>query len=151
MANAEIVQVGMGELDLIRELYNQMFVPSQPIAYFERRLNSRKGVLILLAQLDKQPVGFTCGYELRPSTYYAWLCGVVHDARRLGVASQLLAAEQAWARESGYEMMRFECGNLARPMILVAIRQEYNIVGIRWDSRSDTNLVIFEKNLQDVE
>ncbi len=151
MANAEIERVGIGEIDLICDLYNQMFTPSKPVEFFQRRFEERKGVLILVAHLDKRPVGFTCGYDLRPTTYYAWLCGVVHDARRLGVASQLLAAEQALARENGYEMMRFECSNIARPMLMVAIRQDYDIVGIRWDARNQSNLVIFEKNLQDMD
>lgn len=149
MANAEIHPVGPGEFELIANLYNEIFRPPQDAAFFHRRLDERRNVLNLVADLEKKPVGFICGYELRPSTYYSWLCGVLPDARRLGIASQLMSAEQAWAQQHGFEMLRFECNNQARPMIHVAIRYGYDIVGIRWDSRNLTNLVIFEKTLHD--
>lgn len=147
MATAEIHLVGPGDYDLIADLYNQMFRPPQDAGFFRRRLDGRRNALIFVAELEKKPVGFVCGYELRPTTYYSWLCGVVPDARRLGIASQLMIAEQAKACEHGYEMLRFECNNQARPMIHVAIRTGYDIVGIRWDARSATNLVVFEKTL----
>ncbi|MCP4245684.1 MAG: GNAT family N-acetyltransferase [bacterium] len=92
-------------------------------------------------------MGFACGYELRPTTYYSWLYGVLPDARRLGVATQLLVAETAWARDRGYEMARFECYNQHKPMLLLAIRAGYEIVGLRHDSHTANNLVILEKHL----
>ena len=67
------------------------------------------------------------------------------DARRLGVATQLMDAEHAWACSQGYEMIRLECYNNHRPMLLLAIKRGYDIVGIRWDSRTAENLVVFEK------
>ncbi len=145
MATADIHIVGPGEYGLIADLYNEMFRPAQDADFFRRRLEGRRNPLMLVAELEKRPVGFVCGYELRPTTYYSWLCGVLADVRREGIASQLMAAEQAKACEHGYEMLRFECSNQARPMIHVAIRTDYDIVGIRWDSRIATNLVVFEK------
>lgn len=147
MATAKIHPVGPDEYELVADLYNEIFRPSQDADHFRRRLQGRRNAMLLVAELDDKAVGFACGYELRPTTYYSWLCGVLPDARRLGIASQLISAEQAWACENGYEMLRFECNNQARPMIHVAIRDGYDIVGIRWDSRSQSNLVIFEKNL----
>ncbi len=151
MSTADIHRVGPGEHDLVATLYNEVFRPPQTSDYFRRRLEGRRNTLILIAELDQKPAGFVCGYELRPTTYYSWLCGVLPDARRLGVATQLTAAEQEWARGEGYEMLRFECHNQARPMIHLAIRDGYDIVGIRWDSRSASNLVVFEKMLREPE
>ena len=147
MATAKIHPVGPGEYDLVAELYNEIFRPPENAEYFNRRFHGRTKTLVLVAELDDEPAGFACGYELRPSTYYSWLCGVLPNARRMGIASQLMGAEQAWARENGYEMLRFECVNQARPMIHVAVRDGYDIVGIRWDSRNQSNLVIFQKDL----
>lgn len=149
MATAEIHLIGPGEYDLLAELYNQVFRPAEDVAFLNRRLDGRHNVVCQLAHLDDRPVGFACGYELRPTTYYVWLCGVLPDARRLGVASQLMSAQQAWAKEHEYEMIRMETHNQHRSMLHVAIRDEYDIVGIRWDSRSQSNLVIFEKVLAD--
>ncbi len=147
MATAEIHPVGPGEFTRIAEMHNLMFRPSQNAGFFARRIAGKRNVLTLIAELEGKPVGFSCGYELRPTTYYSWLCGVLPDVRRMGIASQLMAAEQAWVVEQGYEMVRFECNNQARPMIHFAVRDGYDIVGIRWDTRSASNLVIFEKTL----
>ncbi len=146
MTNAKIEIVGPGEYELIRELHNGVFKPAVDASFFERRLRHHKS-LMMVAELEGHPVGFSCGYELRPSTYYSWLYGVLPDARRLGIASQLMDAEHAWAAGHGYEMARFECYNQHRPMLLLAVKNGYDIVGIRWDSHTANNLVIFEKHL----
>lgn len=148
MTNSKIHVVGPGEYQLICDLYNEIFRPAADVAYLQLRLKHRHNVLTLVAELDERPVGFSCGYELRPSTYYTWLYGVIPDARRLGVASQLMAAEHAWARDHGYEMARFECYNDHRPILLLAIKNGFNIAGIRWDAQTSNNHVIFEKSLQ---
>ena len=44
--------------------------------------------------------------------------------------------------------MRFECNNQHRPMLHVAISEDYDLVGIRWDTTSGNNVVIFEKDLR---
>lgn len=150
MANAEITRVGPGEYGLVCDIYNQIFVPPVEPDYFESRLTTHKDSICLIAQLDGKPAAFLCGYGLRPTTFYSWLCGVLPDARRMGVARQLFDAEQAWAAEHDYEMMRLECNNQSRPALQLAIAHKYDIVGIRWDTRSSTNLVIFEKVLDDV-
>ncbi len=149
MASAEIVRVGPGEFGLVCDLYNQIFVPPVESDYFQGRLTSHRDSLCLVAQLEGRPVGFLCGYGLRATTFYSWLCGVMPDARQLGVARQLFDAEQAWATEQGYEMMRLECNNQSKPALRLALAHSYDIVGMRWDARSATNLVIFEKVLSD--
>jgi len=147
MANAKIERVGPEEYDLICDLYNAVYRPHVDPTFFGRRLTHRRSVLTMVAHLDGRPVGFSCGYELRPSTYYSWLYAVLPDARQMSVGSQLMAAELSWAAEQGYEMARLECYNQYRPMILLAVKNGYNIVGIRWDAHTSNNLVIFEKIL----
>ena len=147
MATAKIEIVGPNEYSLICDLYNQIVRPSVDASFLKRRLEYRHNVLVMVAELDKSPVGFSAGYELRPSTYYSWLYGVLPDARRLGVATQLLAAENAWAAQRGYEMARVECYNQHKPMLFLLIRAGYEIVGLRHDSHTANNLVIFERAL----
>jgi len=149
MANVAISIVGPDEYELLANLYNEVLRPPVNADFFHHRLDGKRDALCMVADLERKPVGFVCGYELRPSTFYLWLCGVVPDARRMGVASQLMAAARARAMERGYEMIRMECHNQARPMLHVAIRDGYDIVGIRWDSRIASNLVIFEKHLHE--
>ncbi len=148
MANAKIIAVGQGEATLIADLYSQVFSPPQDEAFFQRRFQGRCNASLFVAMLDDQHVGFSVGYELKPATYYCWLCGVLPDARRLGVAAQLIEAQHAFAVDHSYTVMRFECQNQHRPMLHLAITEGYDLVGIRWDTSTVANVVIFEKDLR---
>ena len=89
MANAEIIPIGLSELPIVVDLFNQVFRPGRELSFFERRLAGRHNSLILLGLIQRQPVGFALGYEIKPSTFYNWLIGVLPDFRRAGIASQL--------------------------------------------------------------
>ena len=147
MASAKIDVVGLGDLPVIADLYNQMFRPTREIEFFRRRYLGRYNELLLIATLDARPVGFFLGFELKPSVYFSWLFGVLPEFRRVGVASQLMDAVHHWTAEHGYASIRLECQNQHRPIMHMAIAQGYDITGIRWDPDRGHNLVIFEKSL----
>ena len=147
MAEARIDIVGPGEIPMITDLFNKIFVPHRDAASFRRRFQGRCNILMLVATVDNEPAGFYVGFELKPTMYFSWLYGVLPDRRRDGIASQLMDAVHAWAPEQGYEAIRFECHNQHRPMLHLAIARGYDIVGIRWDPDRGDNLVIFEKSL----
>ncbi len=148
MADARIIAVGPGEIGMITELYNRVFSPRKDEEFFRRRFQGRHNVSMLVALLDDIPVGFIIGFELMPSTYFCWLAGVAPDSRRMGIATQLMQAQQALAMEHNYNLLRFECQNQHRPMLHVAITEGYDLVGIRWDTTTAANVVIFEKELR---
>ncbi|MGF1577986.1 MAG: GNAT family N-acetyltransferase [Gemmataceae bacterium] len=149
MANVIVDVVGPEELPTIVELYNRCYRPARPMESFERRFRGRYNVLHMVARLaDDTPVGFFLGFELKPNVFFAWFYGVAPDHRRQGIATQLMEAAHAWAREHHYEYIRFECHNQHRPMLHLAIALGYDIVGIRWDPERADNLVIFDKWLE---
>ena len=147
MADVVIDLVGPDELPVLVQLYNQIFRPGRDLASFERRFRGRYNVLRLVATLNQRPVGFFLGFELKPTVYFAWFYGVLPEFRRQGIASQLMDAVHAWARQNDYESVRMECHNQHRPVLHLAITAEYDIVGVRWDPDRGDNLVIFEKVL----
>ena len=147
MADAIIDVVGPEELPVIVQLYNQIFRPPRDLESFRRRFLGRYNVLQLVARLKDRPVGFHLGFELKPTVYFAWFYGVLPAFRRQGIASQLMEAVHDWGRANDYEAIRFECHNQHRPMLNLAIAQEYDIAGIGWDPDRGENLVIFEKVL----
>lgn len=147
MANADINVVGPRELPLIVELYNAVFTPHHDLAFFERRLRGRTNTLNLIAEVDRRPVGFSCGIELKPNTWFNWLVGVLPDYRRAGIASQLIEAEHAWAADHGYSYVRMECHNQHRAVLYLAIRAGFDVVGVRWDADRQSNLVVLEREL----
>src|SRR5216684_8707365 len=108
MADAIIDMVGPEELPVISELYNQIFRPPRDVESFLRRYRGRYNVLQLIARLERQPVGFFLGFELKPTVFFAWFYGVVPEFRRQGIASQLMEAAHDWARENDYTSIRLE-------------------------------------------
>lgn len=147
MADTKIDILGVNDLPLIADLYNQVYKPAKEVEFFRRRLRNRENILILLAVVEGRPVGFFVGMELKPSVFFEWLYGVLPDYRRQGVCSQLIEAANAWAAEHEYTFSRLECHNQHRPMLHMAIKHRYDILGIRWDPDHHENLVIFEKEL----
>src|SRR5205085_2484852 len=113
----------------------------------KRRFLGRYNQMTLLANLDGRPVGFIVGFELKPSTYYIWMCGVLPDFRGLGVAHQLMTAMQEWAAEHEYPHVRLECHNRHREILRLAVDLGYDVAGLRWDPDRADNVVIFEKPL----
>ena len=148
MATARIEAISPTDLDIISDLYNEMFSPPQDEEFFRRRFMARHNVCMFVATLEQDPVGFAIGFELMPSTYFCWLCGVIKDARRLGIATQLMHALMAFAQDHEYTTVRFECQNQHRPMLHVAITEGFDLVGIRWDTNTAHNVVIFERDLR---
>jgi len=147
MADAIIERYDPEELEVVSQLYNQIFRPPRDQESFRRRFRGRYNVLQLIARLADRPVGFFLGFELKPNVYFAWFYGVLPEFRRQGIASQLMEAVHSWAQQNDYESIRFECHNQHRPMLHLAIALGYDIVGIRWDPDRLNNLVLFEKAL----
>ena len=149
MAQADIIIADEKLLPQAVELYNQIFRPKHDLDYFKRRFLGRYNILTLIARLDDRPVGFWMGFELKPAMFYHWMGAVAQDVRRHGVGRQLQEAQQAWAKDHGYEYIRCECMNHQREFIHFAIDVGYDIIGTRWDSTHADNLINFEKNLID--
>lgn len=147
MPDPIISEVDMQELPIVVELFNKIFRPQRKLEQFERRFKGRNNNLLLLAKDENEPIGFFVGFELKPDTFFAWFYGVVSEARRSGLGSQLMDAAEKWAKEKGYLIFRLECYNTQRPMLHLAIELGYDIVGLRWDPAKSANLVIFEKKL----
>jgi len=147
MADVIVDIVGPEDLGEIVRLYNQIFRPARDVESFQRRYRGRYNILQMIARIGNRSVGFFLGFELKPGCFFAWFYGVAPEYRRQGIASQLMDAVHAWARDNDYNAIRFECHNQHRPMLHLAIALGYDIVGIRWDPDRGDNLVLFEKGL----
>jgi GNAT superfamily N-acetyltransferase len=149
MAQADIIIADEQLLPQTVELYNSIFRPKHDAEYFKRRFLGRHNILMLLARVDERPVGFWIGFELKPAMFYHWLGAVVPELRRAGIARQLQEAQQAWAKDHGYEFIRCECMNRQREFIHFAIAVGYDVIGTRWDSTHADNMINFEKRVTD--
>lgn len=149
MADAIIDRLSPTDVDTAAHLYNQIFRPTRDPDWIRRRIEGRRSVLIQVARIEHDAMGFYIGFEHKPDTLFTWLVGVMPDVRRSGIATQLMHAAEDFARTEGYKYMRFECDNRIRPFLHFGIANAYDIVGIRWDSERLSNLVIFERHILD--
>jgi GNAT superfamily N-acetyltransferase len=135
------------DLEEVVGLYNQIFRPPRDEEHFARRYLGRHNVVQMVARMQQRPVGFLLAFELKPRVMFLWFLGVLASHRRQGVASQLLDAFHSWCRQNDYESVRCECFNQQRPMLRMAIENEYDIVGLRYDADHSDNLVLLQKAL----
>lgn len=149
MADATIDRINPADLDTITHLHNSIFRPERERHWIERFLKGRHNVLVQVARIGSDAVGFYIGMELRPSTHQGWLVGVVPEMRRTGIGTQLLGAACEWAKTEGYRSIRFEVPNTVRPVLQFSIAEGFDITGVRYDHDLATNLVIFERILLD--
>lgn len=145
MTDAIIDRLSPTDVDTAAHLYNQIFRPTQDAEWIRRRIEGRRNVLIQVARIGHDAVGFYIGFEHKPDTLFTWLVGVMPDIRRSGIATQLMHAAEDFARTEGYKCIRFECDNRIRPFLHFGIANNYDVVGIRWDTERLSNLVIFER------
>jgi GNAT superfamily N-acetyltransferase len=147
MADVIIDVLAPDDLTVVVQLYNQIFRPSRDEEHFERRYLGRHNVVQMVARLEGRAVGFVIGFELKPRLFYTWFYGVLGPHRRQGISSQLMEALHSWCRQNDYEAIRLECFNRQRPMLHMALNQEYDIIGIRWDHDHNDNLILMQKML----
>lgn len=152
MANEVVIdRIDPKDVELLAHLHNQVVRPPREPASFARRFVGRHNILCLVARIGREAAGFYIGFELKPAVHFAWMVCVLQEFRRMGIASQLMQAAQAWARDQRYISIRFECNNTHRAMLHFGISENYEIVGIRWDPDTAQNLVIFERLLDRVQ
>ena len=110
----------------------------------------RNNLLILLYRMDEVLVGYKIGYELTTGTFLSWIGGVHPDFRRRGVASELMMRQHQLAAQWGYQCVRTHSLNRHRPMLLLNIRFDFDIVGIQHNIEEDELKIILEKKLQPI-
>jgi GNAT superfamily N-acetyltransferase len=147
MADVIIDILAPDDVSVVVQLYNQIFRPPRDAEHFQRRYLGRHNVVQMVARLDNRAVGFVLGFELKPRVFFLWFCGVLGPNRRQGIAAQLMEAFTSWARQNDYESVRCECFNRQRAMLHLALHNDYDVVGMRWDADHGDNLILLQKML----
>lgn len=112
---------------------------------FRLKLKKHSKFYLLIAYLDDQALGFKLGFELSPDVFYSWLGGVKPEYRRFGVATELMNRQHEWCRGKGYKSVRTKTMNHFRPMLLLNVREGFQITGTE---ESEIGLkIVLEKSL----
>lgn len=109
---------------------------------FGSRVEERPGVLLQLALLGTEPVGYKLGYRRSPEAFYSWLGGVVPQHRRRGIAQELLQRQHAWCRAQGYRRVRTDTTNRFRDMLLLNLRAGFDVIGTYQDAARELTIML---------
>lgn len=102
-SSLRIEPIGLDQLDTIRWMNHVIFDEERIINSFER-----EDLLMLLASVDDEPVGFKIGYRESRQTFYSAKGGVLEEWRRLGISRKLLYAMIEYVRRKGYRTFAFD-------------------------------------------
>ncbi len=139
MLDSVIIQpVGLESLDIIRKLNVTIFEEERVINTFDR-----EDLLMLVAYLDEEPIGFKIGYRQSHDTFYSAKGGTLSSYRRKGVARMMLYDMIERVRAQGYHRFAFDTFPNKHPgMTILGLDEGFNVV------KADFNTVFQDYRLQ---
>ncbi|WP_394390707.1 GNAT family N-acetyltransferase [Shewanella woodyi] len=152
MYQVEIVQTTIVTPELLQSLMelNQAipeFDNAYPMTEYQIRL-SDKPMLALFIKVEGEVAGFKLGYELNNGQFYSWLGGILPEFRGLGLAKQLLLAQECWAKEQGYHQIEVKTLNRFTSMLKMLISNQYQITNLKQDTdKLELNKISLQKSL----
>lgn len=136
------------DIETLLALYTKVFEDAKP-DFFIERIKTKQHILSIIAFENSIPVGFKIGYTYNKVTYYSWIGGVVQLSRKNGIATRMLEIQEQWVVRNGYSILRTKSMNRFKPMLLLNIKNGFDIVNVYTNTKNQTK-IIFEKKLRKV-
>jgi GNAT superfamily N-acetyltransferase len=119
-----IGQVGLEALEVIQTLNTAIFAEERVINSFDR-----DDLMILLAFVETEPVGFKVGYRENRYAFYSAKGGVLADYRRLGIARHMLYEMMDRVRARGYLRFAYDTFPNKHPgMTILGLREGFRVM-----------------------
>lgn len=112
----------------------------------EKRFSDAKDLLINLALDNEKIVGFKVGYQIDSMKFYSWLGGVDENYRNQKIAHELMKHQHDWCVAKSYQIVQTKTKNCFRPMLILNIKNGFDIVDVCRNSRNELKIVL-EKDL----
>lgn len=140
------IRVGTAEEALSVEQRIPEFNQLRTVEECKKRIEDKLH-LILIARDNDIPIGYLIGYELDNGIFFSWLGGVSPGYRRMGIAQQLLEMQEIWAQHHGYEQICAKTRNRYPGMLILLIKNAYQVVDLEKDDNSGQTKIVFQKSL----
>lgn len=129
-------------LDQVISLHKRVFGESDDLA---GRMAEKLNLRIDLAMNSGKAVGYKIGYELNREQFYSWLGGVADDYRKHGIATGLMERQHRYAIEKGYSSVQTHTKNKWRNMLLLNIKNDFDIIGTYTDDTGEPKIILEKK------
>lgn len=144
--HARIVEVDLSAIEIITELNLAIFNEERIINTFER-----EDLMMLIAFVEGEAVGFKIGYRENRFVYYSAKGGVLPEYRRHGVARKMLYDMMRRARSRGYVRFAFDTfPNRGPGMAVMGLQEGFRVAKADFNKTYKDWRIRLEKQL-DVE
>ena len=138
-----IERVGMEAFEVVRQLNRTVFDEERVINQLDR-----PDLLMLVAFVDDEAVGFKVGYGESRRVFYSAKGGVLPAWRRTGIARALLYVMQDEVRRMGYERFAYDTfPNMHPGMTVMGLREGFRVVAAGYNATYGDYRLRFEKAL----
>lgn len=133
--------------DIIAGLEKAVF--DQPLSKEEllRELQSKSGLIVLIACIDQIPCAYKAGYEHSPKRFYSWIGGVHPSHRGQGLAKALMEKQHEIAKSQGFKYVATQTKNRFKPMLILNLKSGFDVIGFRMSLSAEDPTIILEKAL----
>ena len=108
----------------------------------------RDDLLLLLAFVGDEAVGYKVGYRESATTFYSAKGGVLDGWRRMGVAKALLVRMEAEARRMGYVCLAFDTFPNRHPgMTVLGLAEGFTVTAAGYNAAYRDYRIRFERDL----
>ncbi|MBU2704488.1 GNAT family N-acetyltransferase [Zooshikella marina] len=107
---------------------------------------ANKAYSLLIAWYGERPVAFKLGYALDDDRFYSWLEGVIPAYRELGIGTDLLVQQEAWALNQGYSVLEVKSRNCFPKMLRLLLKQGYFISHVEPQGQVEQHIIYFSKS-----
>lgn len=105
-------------------------------------VNGHRWIHLCTASTDGRLIGFKVGRSNDPRTFESWVGGVLPNARKQGIASQLARLQEAWCRANGFQFIQTETAHDNAAMLTVNLKEGFCIAGTYLDRGTNLKVVL---------
>jgi GNAT superfamily N-acetyltransferase len=139
-----VAEVGPAEFPLLEVLRETIFGEfghrsHTPIA---ESLANRTDLLVLMAHLEGNPIGFSAGFRRAPGGYYINYVAVLRDYRRQGIGRRFLRWHEDFARARHYRQIEFNTFNHFPGMLRLGLLSGYRPIGVEQHEGTGNDLAV---------
>ena len=134
-------------LNMLSDLENAIFEKPYSRDKIKREAAVKNNLLILIAFDGKKPCAYKAGFEISSRIFYSWIGGVLPEYRGQGIAKSLLEKQHELIPARGHKCVRTFTENKYRDMLILNLRNGFDIIGVYKSDHDEKQTIMLEKML----
>ncbi len=122
-------QVSAETMATLAEINQEIFGFDETAELLMGLFQAQQHLVICMAFQEGRAVGFKVGFGANSRELESWRGGVLVEARRQGVAEELMRMQHQWAKENGFHVLRTTTNSDNIAMLILNLKSGFEIVG----------------------